>query len=221
VYEAIRELAQERGWSASQIYRHLENEAKDDPAQLGRVPTLRTVQRIVRDLVPADPSDRWTLAESDLHAIRPVLDALGVVIADSGGHVRSITRQFADWVVRIHRAAPDLDAWEIVWLARGYQQEIGLDRPTDYLDAFLALAPWRSGYGYRRWLKVEQSWIWPSTAPRRVLGRMADQQRLESGAAEEHAKFETEQNELRKTLVWHRTTEKAQHERGDGNGEAR
>lgn len=111
----------------------------DQEAQLtGRVPSLRTVQRVASELRPPDTSDTWRLVEADPDEARLVLPVLGALI--EAGSMTSITQETARWIARIQRAAPGLAPLDVARFALRYlSAEMG-ERPTGEIDRALALA---------------------------------------------------------------------------------
>ena len=86
--ERVIDALARRGWGPRQIERKLQ--ANPKLAQLA--PSLRTIQRYVSDVVPDDPSGRWSLdVADDPGDTRPILDVLrgaGLVNTRSEGRRR-------------------------------------------------------------------------------------------------------------------------------------
>ena len=162
VQEAIQELAL-RDHTPSQILRKLERKKR----YKGRLPVLRTIQRIARELTFDDYSGRWSLKDYDGEGGRLILDVLGKLLSNSRGKEGQFTKAEANWVLKIRQAAPDLDLWKAWLLARLYMLRERNNADTDDLDAFLALTPWirapsdfHSPYEkYKRY--VNQGWVRP------------------------------------------------------------
>lgn len=139
VERAIEDLAL-KGWEPIQIYRNLEGKEKFKD----KLPSLRTVQTIVKQGRPRDTTGAWTLEDSAAGDAALVLETLAAVIEYSEGLTTAFTIKQAEWIVRIRRAAPDLHLWAAYHLAWSYQSRIEEKISTADLDAYLAFAPWRS-----------------------------------------------------------------------------
>lgn len=126
-------------WTPAQIEKWL----NDDDRFKGKVPTLRTIQRIVRDILPLETSGEWRLLDSEPSDVALVVETLGAAIVQSGGRVTSFSRDLADLIVRIRRAAPDLGLHAVYLLASHYSLALQRGWQTAGIDALLALAPWK------------------------------------------------------------------------------
>lgn len=119
------------------------------------VPSLRTIQRVIRDLRSANDTDTdvWHLADSEAEDAKIILEVLQTVMLNSEYSKRNFTVKEAKWVVKIARIAPDANPrliWRIARLYTFYESK-GLD--TEALDHFMTLRPWRGGmdlFFYRR-----------------------------------------------------------------------
>lgn len=108
------------------------------------VPEPRTIQRRVREVVQ-DVSGIWGLADSAGEEARLILPVLAVILSESSGRRKSITREEAQWVLKVRQAAgPELSVSRVWRLASLYRSRKAADRPTVDLDDYLALAPWQS-----------------------------------------------------------------------------
>ena len=109
------------------------------------LPSLRTVQAIVREYRPPDSSARWSVgdAEGDDEA-RLVLPVLAEIADRTKGHSSRVTHAEAEWVVRIRRAVPTLAPWQAFQLARFYLAKTARNESTETLDLYLALTVWPS-----------------------------------------------------------------------------
>jgi len=129
-YDAVR------GMTPSQIQRELAR----DMALRGRMPTLRTIQRIVADTIGRDDSGEWHLAPEGPDPAA-VLWVLAASLRD--GWKVPISEAEAGWLRTIHRAAPELGPLTVRYLARLYLAAAARGEPTTLLDAALAIGPWR------------------------------------------------------------------------------
>jgi len=152
VLTAIHESAV-LGTSAAQIHAQLVDEFGE------WVPSVRTVQDIVKEVKVHDSSDRWSLVNSDPGTVGIVLPVLAAVIRRSKGR-RFLTTAEARWVVRVRKAAPDLPAIAIYQLARLYMQRQESGHSVADLDSFLAFAPWRGRAFWNSYKEAaEERWI--------------------------------------------------------------
>jgi hypothetical protein len=124
-----------RGYTPAQIERALSAR----PELAARVPTVRTIQRIVAERrVSASNSWRLVPVEPDPQI---VLRVLGVSLMD--GWAIAITEAEAGWITAIALAAPDMPPLLVRRAARLYMLESEQDADTLALDRLLAVAPWR------------------------------------------------------------------------------
>ncbi len=130
-----------------------------------RVPTLRTIQRTVRALSREDGDAEWAPTLAPPEEARLVLPVQGAVIDYTNGRIASLTVSEAEWISRVRQMVPDLASGDedrgIVWekilpwmLATEYIQRERLNQPTDDIDLYLALAPWRSDEARERYKKL-------------------------------------------------------------------
>jgi len=92
------------GWTASRI----EEKLGADRDLQGRVPSLRTIQALVRPIRQGRKSETWSLSTAGGSEAQPVLAALRVAIQESQGQILSFDNHEADWISRIISAAPDI-----------------------------------------------------------------------------------------------------------------
>ncbi|MDP6496033.1 MAG: hypothetical protein QGI09_11625, partial [Dehalococcoidia bacterium] len=114
VENEIRELALTETWTPAQVYRHIKGEKKFGR----RVPTLRTVERIVGEMRgAAEETSPWTLAVKDMdeEAARLVLRSRRALILRHERPLHRFNNSEAKWVAKISKIAPDL-APDIAWL---------------------------------------------------------------------------------------------------------
>jgi hypothetical protein len=194
VLDEIRDLA-ERGWTAGQIHKDL---SKNESFS-GRVPTDRTIRRLVAKTRIRDASKPWSIADADPATARAVLDVLAFVVWEHGGRIPparggrgadrkalpSLSQDEAEWVGRIWRVAPDLRPVDLLDLARSYRWFAQEEQGTEPLDCFLAIAPWRSETARTEWESADNAELRHYTAPRRVLERWDDAARYRQQEAVE------------------------------------
>jgi hypothetical protein len=174
----IRKLVLE-GWTPPQIERHLSS--KEDFAD--RVPDIRTIRRRVAWYWPedsrGDTSGPWTWADADGEEAALVLPVLGAVLDHTQGRIAGFTKNQARWVLKVRRAAPDLDPWYVWRVAAAYQLAVqkGTEADRDSLDALLAFAPWRSQEAMDRFVRWAQqrrpNWLFTRQPDVVVGGRTA------------------------------------------------
>ena len=139
------------------------HKAKDIEAQLhqmtrdGRlpsgatVPNLRTIQRIVAEHRPPDPTMAWRVADASGEDAALILPVLAHVVSLTEGRETEITQAAATWVLRLRRAVPDLAIPPLWHLVRRYISREASKKPATDLDLLLAFAPWRSEPTYVGW----------------------------------------------------------------------
>lgn len=122
------------------------------------VPSLKTVQRILREDMP-DLGDPWSLDPDD--PVPPaLLEVLALLVQQSRGKRRSLTRREVRWLRAVHAAAPDLPPWTMFELAHEYMLAEDQEGGADGLDAILAFAPWRDTEHCEAFLKVvNEGWV--------------------------------------------------------------
>jgi hypothetical protein len=124
------------GYGKAAIYRELERDQELQP----HLPSEKTISRLIDDLGSRDISGPWTFLDDETGDPAPVLAVLAMLITDSEGRITSITRDEAALIARVHKVAPH---WRpsVIWrFTRLYLMRRSMDRPTDYLDAYLAFA---------------------------------------------------------------------------------
>jgi hypothetical protein len=135
VYDAVEALAK-RGWTAGQINEAIKANFK------GKLPTDRTIRRIVRDVTPADASGPWKFGDSDdPDEARAILRVLAYTL--SLPHAPTFTKAEGEWVGRIAAVAPDLEPMVLWLLAREYLLAEERNQSTLALDVYLATQPWK------------------------------------------------------------------------------
>lgn len=105
---------------------------------------------------------RPLLLVSNLNALE---SEVGHFMERTEGRVTGFTKEQAQWVFKVRRAAPDLDGWYVWRVAAAYQLAVqkGTDADRESLDALLAFAPWRSleaAERFREWAsRVHPDWF--------------------------------------------------------------
>lgn len=128
-----------QGWKPAQIHKHLSQQEKFN----GRVPSQRTIERSVKRGTSIDKSGRWSLVDSTGDDARTVLNVLRGVIRRSDRRITYFTKDEADWVLKVSKAAPGLDSFCVWLLVKLYQRRL-VDKNIDTgdLDAYIAFTPW-------------------------------------------------------------------------------
>jgi hypothetical protein len=149
--DVLREIHQlvEDGHGPSQIQRELDRNRLFD----GRVPSLSTITRIVREAKQTDRSDPWDLMEADSVEARAVLEVLPFIIETTEGRSWP-TRDLAARLTCIRLAAPLIPVRQNYILARLYQHHEALGLDTKVLDLWLAARVWESDEASRRFLQL-------------------------------------------------------------------
>ena len=160
IEDEIIRLALETSWSAPQIFRDLDSREEFED----RVPSKRTVERAVSDIRSADKSDPWKITDNDPEDARLLLDLLGTVSFRRYYRERQITKNEANWVITIIKLAPDLTPMRTYVLSNLYRIRTAKEASTEELDAYLAVAPWRSKEALSRYkFMVEKDLVKPMT----------------------------------------------------------
>lgn len=135
-------------FGAAQIHRQLES---SDELREPRL-SLRTVQRMVRELKPDDLSGRWSMAEADPEEAALVLDALAFLFDETEGRAW-LTKDRARWIARIRTACPTIGIEMALWAAWRYQRLHATGGDTRYLDLLLGARPWEGSEENRQWFR--------------------------------------------------------------------
>lgn len=149
--DIVRELEKlhGQGFQAKQVYQEL----TANELLRGRVPSLRTVQRMVADRTPPDESGPWQLEAAVEADSALVISVLGATLEASQGRTRQITKAEALWITAIHEAAPSLPASDhLLRFARIYIGRRGFNKSTLDLDAFLAYRPWERAWQHHAYV---------------------------------------------------------------------
>jgi hypothetical protein len=147
-----------KGWPNDQARRELDRLFPRRP-----LPSLRTLARYRRDVVPVDPSGPWNpdtgTDDNQLALVTPLL--AGVILGSEGQ--RRVTNAEAEWITFIRVIAPDLNHSAVYVLAREFLVRTEQGRSTDDLNGFLAFAPWRSPENAQHYFDgaVYSGWVPP------------------------------------------------------------
>jgi len=156
IQDYIEEKAMD-GWTAAQITKKLtislELKGRGD-----ELPDKRTIQRVVRDKAYPDTSGNWSIADSAPEDARLVLDVLAHHIESFHSilaYCRSFSKEEAEWIIRLRKAAPDAPPRVITILMHLYmsRKAEGITDETD-LNGYLALTPWKDRDCLRRYKHV-------------------------------------------------------------------
>jgi len=108
-----------------EIYREMESKFNDK----SKLPSLRTIQRIVVDIKVKDTSAPWTISniKVDVEKItfedaRLLLDILRVIFLITKGRKRSFTVKEAQWVLKIAKLEPRNSYFQIWEIAQEFMQ---------------------------------------------------------------------------------------------------
>ena len=126
-------------------------------AELGAAdaPSLRTVQRIVRDLsIPDYPDESWTLADSSDDEARAALEAFvelgpysgsmhGSMAKERTGRAALLERRWVFWLARLKNVVPGIPFNVASSFASQYTYREDRNEDTEDLDYALAWAPTR------------------------------------------------------------------------------
>jgi hypothetical protein len=103
-----------------------------DATYADRLPSLRTVERMRREVKPT--GERWSFAASSPDEARFVLPVLAAVVEGYG----SLSKETAGWIAKVRRAAPSLDPRNAFLWAIRYQAAAASGKDTAALDARFA-----------------------------------------------------------------------------------
>ncbi len=154
---AAVELLMDEGHEPAAIHRELERMKAADELR-AVVPSLRTIERLVKTIRSQDKSAPWSLMSDDTGDSRLILDALAAIVRTTEGRVVSITRAEATALMKVNRSAPELDLMSQWRLARRYVARVASGIATADLDLLMAFAPWRTSWNdwhaaaYRGWV---------------------------------------------------------------------
>ena len=125
------------------------------------VPSARTVQAIVKQYRPPDPSTAWSLADAEEDEGRLVLPVIAELAERTQGARRYITNAEADWIVRVRRAALSLEPWQAFQIAALYRAKQARSESLVDLDLYLALSVWPSSRSDLApvWVESLDGWI--------------------------------------------------------------
>ena len=203
VEHEIRRLSVFEELPPSQILRRLKSSTAFNQSKL---PDVRTVQRIIKDIGPSDTSDVWNVRDGDDVDVRQILRVLHEVTKRSEGRKNTFTKNEAKWIGRVVRALPKeysegpntFNLVGIHLLAREYMVREEHKGSTADLEHFLAY--WGQGQQLHHfddyWQDVDKGWIAP---PRGVLFTLAAELR-ESEYRQENRASQSRSDDARKSL---------------------
>jgi hypothetical protein len=157
----IQNLVSIQNASGPAILRYLEGQVEIGELQPKDVPSLRTIQRVIKDLRIPDEKEIWHLADGGGEDGQLILPILAEILLQTQGRVHSLTKTLAKWVLNVRKAAPDAPAYRVWQLALIYMnsEAKGLSDTSD-LDNYIAFAPWKSRNHLDHYLQaIEMGWI--------------------------------------------------------------
>ena len=146
VQDLLVELAADPRLSATQIHRKLDIEfpsGQKGPRDLA-APSLRTVQRMVREIRSNRDETPWDIRDYDGDDARIVLDHARRLYWRWGSAGPGMTKSLAEWILRIHKIGEGKLEWNRVFILASLYE---VHHPTGTaeiraLDLFLASKPW-------------------------------------------------------------------------------
>ncbi len=130
-----------QGYTAADIYALMEH----DRALYGHsLPSLRTVQLLVKKYRQQDPTETWHITDCDNPEDAQIVLAhfrhAAEWASEHGLPLPKLSQRMADMLIRVHRAAPDIPLW------LGWNVALGLleGANPDYWHLLLATKPWQS-----------------------------------------------------------------------------
>jgi hypothetical protein len=135
IRDAIQRLVA-RGYGAAVIHRALLKMQSDGQLR-GRVPTDRTIARLVKEFRPPDSSGDWSVANATPGEAAIVLPVLKEIVESTQGRVWPSV-DLAEWIVKIATLRPDWEPWWVYSFAEIYRIFIANGQTTKPLDLTLA-----------------------------------------------------------------------------------
>ena len=122
---------------------------------------IRPVECMAKEANARDTSGTWELGDSESgEDARLILEVLTEIIDWSYGKQQHFTKGEAMWILKIRKAAPDLDMLRAWLLAILYRTRETLEIETADLDHFVASAPWRSDEARDKYeQRLEKGWV--------------------------------------------------------------
>ena len=149
----------------------------------GRVPSRRTVERIVHELAQQRLPAPWhwsDYAPEDARVLLNVMDELvgGNIESDDPDLARDIleaipdfyrsslidSKEIADWIVRIGKVDPALHPFMVFMMAHVYVLHQRVGASTSGLDTYLAMHPWKDEESAVRYVQALGDKLIPSIA---------------------------------------------------------
>jgi hypothetical protein len=157
IEDAITSLEKD-GWGPAQIHRHLSN----TKAFEGRVPSERTVQRIVSEFRSRDRSGAWTMEDGTPEEAAAVFTFLAPIIHRTRGRVQSLSKAQVSYLVKILAVCTKIPPDMAFFVASQYVNRTAAQEPVDDLDAYLAFQPWRGKENSAAYYRaIDSGWIRP------------------------------------------------------------
>ena len=133
-------------WSPKQIYDELgqwndEREYKYPEVREHGHPEIRTVQKIVKESRPPDPSGAWMPTEWHGEDIPPVLEIIKYLRQRGAAFWPTVAE--AERILWVKRAAPTLPIEDVWRIMRRYMAHEPKQRSTEYLAVYLAFQSWK------------------------------------------------------------------------------
>lgn len=137
-------------YGPAQIREELErlvNKGEIELAPQRGTPDIRTISDIIENDLEADESQPWVFAlttvdHTDPVDARNVLEVYAYLTETPSRRIGFLTREQAEWIIRIRSAYPEMPAWA-VWKWTVRYIEFG-EEAYRHLDAQLAFEIWRS-----------------------------------------------------------------------------
>lgn len=117
----------------------------------GKIPTMRTVQRLLKDVVVKEDPHPWDWQDSSDPQF--MLEVLAQVVLRTEGWRQHLSASEAQQLEVIHHASSDIPPFLAYLLARYLMSETDGGGPRhDIVGLALAFAPWRSEYAFSVYL---------------------------------------------------------------------
>jgi hypothetical protein len=159
----VRQKALVENWTATEIHRLLLDEARHGKWEDADVPSLRTVQRVLKDIRIEQHDGPWSLKDDLGDETKVVLDVLRWLIVSTRGRKRTLTKGEAVCIAELHRVTPNADELLLWILCQQYMLHRAKGLDTRALDSYIVFTPWVNALSFTRYCElIVRKWIDPA-----------------------------------------------------------